>query len=201
MSTAVDLDWDAWRAGYDEMTFADQQAFYREVAELYPLQESANVCMAHDAFDLIEQEHLTVIELGGWNGRLASQMLARGDIAIWFNFDLVDVPQAISSAEPRYNQVVLDDWFWAERRKADVFVAAHTIEHLSAAHLRQLIACLDVSWVYLEAPLEAGPRDWTGYAGSHILDIGWEGVGGIMLANGYKPVAENLWERQPSGVS
>jgi len=200
MSTAVDLDWDGWRAGYDEMTFGEMRDFYREVAALYPLQESANVCMAQEAFNLIDFPYKHVVELGGWNGRLAATMLQRNDVMFWENYDIVKVPQACANVS--YRLRVLDDYLWNKPPvHADVFVACHTIEHIKARELNALIGNLRTRWVYLEAPLEYGPRDWTGYAGSHILEVGWEGVSAIMLYHGYRPIAENLWERQERRVT
>jgi hypothetical protein len=204
MSVVLDLDWDTWREQYDSMTFADQQQFYLRVASLYPLQESANVSMADEAFNRIKERsvraHHIIVELGGWNGRLANSMLQRPDVAFWKNYDIVGVPQAC--AAPGYRRVVLRDWFWNKRHKADVFVAAHTIEHLSRRDLGLLFDCLDVRWIYLDAPLDRGPRDWTGYSGSHVLEIGWDGVAEMLEARGYKAIIEpTLWERQQAGVS
>jgi hypothetical protein len=149
--------------------------------------------MAHEAFNRMHAK--TVVELGGWNGRLAASMLARPDVRFWTNYDLVKVPQAC--ALPGYRLIVLDDYLWNRKTpvRADAFVACHTIEHLKAHELDKLIGCLDVKWVYLEAPLEDGPRDWTDYSGSHILEIGWDGVGEIMDAHGYDLVMSGLWHR------
>jgi len=182
------------------MTFADQQQFYLRVAAVYPMQESANVSMADEAFRRIGAEGLKVIELGGWNGRLASSMLQRPNVAFWTNYDIVGVPQVCSA--PGYSRVVLRKWFWSRRHKADVFVAAHTIEHLSRRDLGLLFDCLDVRWIYLDAPLDRGPRDWSGYSGSHVLEIGWDGVAEMLEARGYQAIMDpGLWERQQAGVS
>lgn len=170
------------------MTFADQVAFYRDVAKVYPVQESSNVGMASAVFDFINGEDLEVIELGGWNGRLASQLVTRPDIRSWVNYDLVVVPQACEN--PRYNLSVLTDWIWnTEIPRADVFVACHTIEHLSAEHFYELAKSLREPWVYFEAPLDEEPTDWNGYAGSHRLDLGWAGVRNLMEMCGYEPAA------------
>lgn len=187
----VDLDWDAWRANYDSMTFADLQAFYAQVAELYPHQESANLAIANEAFDVIPVPDKQVIELGGWNGRLARDMMARGDVGRWSNFDLVEVPQACSASG--YFMRLLEDYIWNGRvRYADVFVACHTIEHLSGRHLEDLVAWLDrsrIQWVYFEAPLGEEAYDWQGYAGSHVLEFGWRDIDVLMDEHDYYRVS------------
>lgn len=188
------IDFDTWRARHAEMSFADQQAFYEELAERYPVQESfdvAGVASALGAIDCL----LDVIELGGWDGKLASIFAERWWLRSWTNYDLVALPQATSSDS--YRLVVLKDYLWnLTPRPADVFIACHTIEHLTERELRSLVEWLDVRWVYLQAPLEAGPTDWDGYHGSHILEIGWAGVSEILTENGYRITPTvGLWER------
>lgn len=183
-AVAEKIDWDAWRSAYDMLTFADQQELYELVSWLHPKQESFDKVAAHRAFDAIGGVDLEVVELGGWNGQLADNMLARGDVKLWMNYDIADVPQACD--DPRYRLEVLTDYFWnGPPVTGDVFIACHTIEHLKARELKQLFALLETRWVYLEAPLHDGPRDWTGYEGSHILEIGWNGVLDLLEEFGY----------------
>jgi hypothetical protein len=189
------LDWDAWRRDHAEMSFAEQQAFYERVAEEYPRQQSFDLEATQRAFNTIGELGLTVVELGGWDGALAEFMLARGGIVSWVNYDIVAVPQVCE--HPAYRLEVLDGYLW-ERPVlvADVFVATHTIEHLTAEQLARLLDMLWVSYLYLEAPLpSAGPVNWTGYSGSHILELNWEQVGEMLRGRGYEPVVENLWCR------
>jgi hypothetical protein len=192
-ATAAKIDWDAWRADYDTMTFADQQAFYAQVAELHPRQESFDLEKANEAFDKIGGSNLIVVELGGWDGRLARDMLARTDIATWENWDIADLPQVCT--RENYRRELLDDYLWTTPIDGDVFVACHTIEHLKARELQKLFAKLRTSWVYLEAPLSDDGTDWTGYPGSHILEIGWEGVNELLSAWDYHPVHPGLWRK------
>jgi len=188
------IDWDVWRAEYDTMSFADQQAFYQRVADLHPEQRSANIPRAHAAFDGIGGEDLTVVELGGWDGTLAASMLTRGDVCGWTNFDIVGVPQRCARLE--YHLIVLDDHLWNVYEPfGDVFVATHTIEHLKARELKLLFDCLRVDWIYLEAPLDDGPRDWAGYPGSHVLEIGWDGVNDLLSERGWVALGGGLWGR------
>lgn len=184
MTTLTVIDWDKWRADYPTMTFEDQREFYGRVAELFPCQESYHLDECHAAFDYIGIPDADVVELGGWNGRLASNMIARGDIVEWVNYDIADVPQVIDVHG--YRRVVLEDWIWTNPIEGDVFVACHTIEHLSHEHLTELLAALRTELVYLEAPLAGDPYDWAGFPGSHKLEIGWLGVADIMETFGYE---------------
>jgi hypothetical protein len=182
------INWDLWRTDYDVMTFRDQQRFYRIVAEQHPVQQTFNPQVAADAFDLIGGTNLRVAEVGGWDGLLAAIMLKRGDVATWLNYDLITVPQVCK--HPGYQQVELDGYLWNRGAvTGDVFVACHTIEHLRARQLDQLFRCLRTRWVYLEAPLDDEPTDWAGFEGSHILEIGWEGVEELLNLHGYENVA------------
>ena len=188
------IDWDRWRQAHASLTFADQQAFYEKVAVAHPEQRSFNPASAGAAFDYIAGENLVVLELGGWDGYLASLMLERGDIFSWTNYDIVAVPQACS--HPCYRLVVLEDYFWNQpQARADVFVACHTIEHLTTAELAKLFNVLRTPYVYLEAPLpDVGSTNWAGYAGSHILELSWVQVDEFLQEHGYKWQMTNLWQ-------
>ena len=126
-------------------SFDDQQRFYRLVADLYPVQQSFDPLLATNAFDAIHGADLNVVELGGWDGKLAQNMLHRTDVATWTNYDLVEVPTACS--QPGYQMVVLEDYLWTNPIRGDVFVATHMIEHIRFRELLDLFDALRVSWV------------------------------------------------------
>jgi len=67
------IDFDVWRARYDDMTFAEHQDFNAAIAEQYPEQQSwdRKACRR-----FIEERHLIdIVEVGGWDGGLAKRML------------------------------------------------------------------------------------------------------------------------------
>lgn len=190
------IDWDHWRGEHARMTFADQQAFYRRVAEEHPCQQSFDVPHAQGTFDRIGGSALEVLELGGWDGALAQALLStRTDIASWTNYDIVAVSQVCR--HPRYRLELLGDYLWNQDEvRGDVFLACHTVEHLTAAELARLFDVLRVEFIYLQAPIEvSGRSNWDGYNGSHILEIGWDEIDALLLERGYAVRGQNLWGR------
>lgn len=191
------IDWDAWRAEHAEMSFHDQQLFYQRVAREHPEQQHFDLAEAAATFDLINTPGATVVELGGWNGALASRLLSKFPISSWTNYDIVGVPQVCD--HPRYQLVVLDDYFWKlPARPADAFVATHTIEHLTGEELEMLLDALLVDFIYLESPLGSEGQSWAGYPGSHILELGWREVRQLISDMGYVTVRlgadTGLWQ-------
>jgi len=193
--TLQHLDWDAWRARYDTMTFAEQQAFYRDVADRYPEQRNFNTKTVTRAFDAIGGRDLSVMEIGGWDGYLASLLLGRGDIGAWTNYDLIAVAQA--TTDLRYRLVVLEAFPWEFGHfQADVLVMCHTVEHMRGRDLARLLDRVSAPYVYIEAPLPTqGPVDWTGYPGSHILELGWIEASELLVTRGWRWRCPNLWGR------
>lgn len=178
---ATEFDFDAWRAGYDHMTFEQQKSCYEEMAELYPCQRSFDLYQAAMFFQRYRPK--TVVELGGWDGALASSCCSKRMIS-WRNYDIVAVPQVC--LQPAYELVVLNRPLWEfDAVTADAFVATHTIEHLRARELEELVPKLKVKACLIEAPLREVPTDWTGYFGSHILEVGWDGVDALFVAQGF----------------
>ena len=167
--TVTALDWNQWRNDYDEMSFADHQAFNAEAARLHPEQRcwDAEAC----ATFLEERRPASVVELGGWDGSLAAEMLARfPSIRSWTNFDITpDVPQACD--DPRYLRRVLTNWPWRLAPKADALVASHVFEHMRMREVEWLLDRWDVDSVYVDIPI-SGPPNWDGYTGSHIIEAG-----------------------------
>ena len=197
------IDWDAWRSEHASMTFADQQEFYGSVAVAHPHQQCYDLPHARLTFDHIsglvgflpaDWPGLVVVELGGWDGALAQALLStRSGIENWTNYDLVEVPQVCK--RDNYRLLILDDYLWNQGEvHGDVFIACHTIEHLTAAELEQLFDVLRVKFIYLQAPIaHQSGEAWNGYVGSHILEIGWDRIDELLAARGYRVVGPKLW--------
>jgi len=166
--TVTAIDWDQWRADYDLMTFADHQAFNQQAARLHPVQQSYDAPAVRRF--LRERQPRNVVEVGGWDGALANLMIDEFyGIKTWVNYDITDVPQVCDA--PAYGRVVLDDWPWKTRVTADALVASHVFEHMRMIEIEWLLNAWDVRSVFVDCPI-SGPPDWTGYHGSHILEVG-----------------------------
>jgi hypothetical protein len=187
-------DWDLWRAFYDDMDFEDQAAIGNLIAEAFPTQAHFDTFAARHCFRLIPDKEPWVVEVGGWTGELAAMMLrVEPRIAAWTNFDLCQ--RALDESvvdDSRYYPVMLDTWPWdlelADR--GDVFVATHMIEHIRGWQLEKLAESIQAPYAYIEAPIFDHAKDWAGYEGTHILELGWPGVDAIFRRCGYKILHE-----------
>jgi hypothetical protein len=211
----VIIDWDEWRRNYDSMTYEQQQSFYSSVWQNHPIQQHYNADAAKAFFDLIDliEEDLTIVEIGGWRGELAEAVLpdVRG---FWLNIEICrEAAEQRIPTSPRYKAYSPPDWPWDDPtsiftlQRADVLVASHVIEHLSVPHLELLLDTSRARWMFLASPLPAiGPVDWTGYNGSHILPLGWDGVEALAGTHGwlmFNAVGDTRWFRRghaPAGT-
>jgi hypothetical protein len=179
------LDWNAWRAAYPTSTYEQQQRFYSDVYRQHPEQRHFNKRAVRRAIEQVQPR--TVVELGGWDGELAERMLERHpDIVEWINVEVCKEAAHISDTRhPRLSSPYLSDFYWTSHWHADLFVASHAIEHLTVQHLEKTIAATHARALYLDAPLEDAPESWEDYHGSHILDVGWDGVDVLCERYGY----------------
>lgn len=172
---------DEWRARYDTLTFHEHQQINAEWAIQYPHQRSFDT----DAVASFLGEHQpgSVVELGGWDGALAAEMLYRFPVVeTWVNYDITpNVPQVC--ADTRYERVVLDDWAWNREARADVLIASHVFEHMRAGQIRLLLDRWDIDSVYVDAPVNGGV--WDGYHGSHILELDQAGLVALVESCGF----------------
>lgn len=181
MTTA--LDWNHWRTTYSERTYREHQGFYSEVYAAHPVQRHYDADLCSRAIEQINPAY--VVELGGWDGELAHLMLDAHPIKQWTNVEICDEARHGSAGNPRYRTPILGDWYWTQQWTADLFVASHTIEHLTADHLERTIAATKTKAIYLDAPLPDEPTDWRNFTGTHILPLNWQGVDQLLAKHGY----------------
>lgn len=210
MTTATAINWNAWRSRYDEMTFADQVTFYDLVFDDFPEQGRFSTRVLGRLLEgPIGDEvrplgwssipPLSVVELGGWNGGFASEILPEHpEIRKWRNYEVSAAAVAATVCEDgRYQGIALRDWYWAEEHSADIFVASHVLEHLKLRDVLATFDATDARWLYLQAPLGEEATDWTNYRGSHILEVGWRVLGEELNKRGFDliPGISEPWAR------
>lgn len=191
-AAAAPSKWDEWRARYPNLTVAEQQAAYDAAFDEDRNQRRFDARTLQALLERIG-EPVSVVELGGWDGELAAEVFAatNGQVKTWRNYEIS--PKAVAATvcdDPRYKAVVPKRFYWQTRRRGDVFVASHVIEHLSLDHVRRTLDATDCRYVFLQAPLEAGPTDWAGYDGGHVLEVGWDGLDAELSARGFAPMPE-----------
>lgn len=193
-------DFDAWREGYLHMTYREQQGFYDRVEVEHPHQVAFTLSGFHDFLLQVCDHEATlgkvyVLELGGWKGELAQEMLKSfPSVAIWCNVEICQRAVDKSVCEsPRYTTLVPENLPWnVELPPANVFVASHFIEHITRNDLDMLIQNLPdtVRYIGMEAPIpeDGNTVDWTGYHGPHTPEIGWKQVTRLPMNNGFLPI-------------
>lgn len=164
-----------WRESYDEMTWADQVEFYDMVATRWPSQDHycLNYCLHVFKYITTHLEAYSVIEIGGWKGKLAGEILSEFPaISRWYNFEVsplvVDSPVC---KDERYIPVLPADFVWnVSLPKAEVLVTSHFLEHIKARDVRALFGNLPPSVLFMAHVIPILPdcteRDWTGYGGN-----------------------------------
>lgn len=177
-SLEIPMNWDYWRSQYDVWPFEAHRLFYDEVFRNYPSQRYGDC--DYVANNLAGKGPLEVVELGGWNGFVAVNVLGRiPAISTWNNYDICAPAIEHSMSHERLYSHTLSDWPWnTELHRGNAFVALHTLEHMKARDIRALLET-NPQWrvACVEVPVgEADGCDWTGYNGTHILDIGWSSL-------------------------
>lgn len=192
-------DFDAWRERYDEMTYRDQMEFYDQVEIEHPCQKSFSVAAHNRFFWYVTRGNgrLSIIEFGGWKGELAKSMLSSwSSIKKWRNFEICHrAAHHPVCKSPRYSAFVPSSWVWElGHASADAVIASHFIEHIKQKQLDALVGRLSVvsvRYLALQAPLPVvDDPDWSGYHGSHILEIGWEKVIAMLAKHGYCEIVD-----------
>jgi glycosyltransferase involved in cell wall biosynthesis len=178
------IDWDEWRKNYDVWSFEEHKAFYEQVAKLHPVQHQWDGPAVREF--LGERQPRYVVEIGGWDGSLAKEMLAEFPaISSWLNLEIADVPQACQ--DERYERIHLTRWPWMMDVKADALIASHVVEHMRANEFEKILRRWDVDSVFIDTPILSTPTSWTGYQGSHIIEVGSAELVGRLCALGYRP--------------
>ena len=134
-----------------------------------------------------------VLEIGGWKGELASEVLLKDkNIILWHNYDICSnaINKNVCESE-RFKGIVLTDFAWNLNIFNDynVCILSHIIEHIKKHELIKFFDKIKhIKYVYIDAPLN-DPYNrikWKNYCGTHILECEWKDITN-MLKN-YKEV-------------
>lgn len=184
------IDWNAYRIAYDHMTYAEVVAFHDKVWEKHPVQE--HYSPDHLAAFFAGASGGRVLEVGGWRGEAAHQILsAHPELWGWDNYEICrGAAESPVTADPRYNSIHPTDWPWLlPAGDYQIAVLAHVIEHVRSNQLSELVGWLEqneVERVYVESPLRDIGRSWRGQTSAHVLEIGWPEVTKMFAASGYR---------------
>jgi len=168
-------------------SFSERQRQYQQRStpqtcwrKCYPHIQSALTLLSHSRCRVIA-------ELGCHNGNLAAACLLNlPEYWIWHGYDIVE-PQHMRE-HPRFVFHHLTSQIWdADIVEFDVFVSSHTIEHLYADEVEQLIHWLSgrCRHVVLCVPLRRGVGDLKGW---HVLKPGYEWLTRLMVESGFHPI-------------
>ena len=190
VDTLTLLTFDCWRAAYDDLTDEEQSDYARHLGREYPDQDRADLLQCERFFQTIPTV-AHVLEIGGWNGRLAAHILNTvPGLRNWTNID-PNADQEHQTADPRYLAIVPAFFYWwryGNYRGYDTLVASHVLEHFKQRDIHELLAALpDVQAAYVECPItQTGGNDWAGYDGTHILECGWDGLTEVFEDHGFQ---------------
>ena len=186
---------DRYRKKYDTMPFHTLVKRNDRWLHQYPEQAHFSLPPIGYWFDNVVLRPAVVLEIGGWRGDLAMQMLSKYEfISCWHNYDVITDKSTQKCCDPRYNCITLEDYIWnlSVDRSYNSLVATHMIEHIKWRELLLLINWIpkNITSVLFEAPIERSTEhhDWTGNRSSHVLEKGWEQVIREMRETGFEAI-------------
>jgi hypothetical protein len=194
------IDWDAYRAAYPAMSYAELVAFHSRVWGVYPCQEYHSAALLAGFF--ASGDARSVLEVGGWRGEAAAASLsAHPEMVRWDNYEVCEeAVRASVPTDPRYCATAPDRWAWELMldTRYDTAVLAHIIEHMLAAQLVRLVDWLiaaGVSRMYVESPIRDTPLAWRHSTSAHVLEWGWNEVIPFLASRGFRVTGR--WDERP----
>ena len=178
---AKKFNFNEWREKYSSYSFKEQKEIINRLELRYPKQRQFNFKEVSNFLKDIPKPK--VLELGGWKGELASEILAQNkNVILWHNYDICS--NAIDKSvckDKRFKAILLTDFAW----NLDIFseyntcVLSHVIEHIRKHELEKFFNKIKhIKYIFIDAPLNDPYllRGWKNYAGTHILECGWDCV-------------------------
>ncbi len=179
------FNFNEWREKYDKYTFEQHKKINNRFESLYPKQQKFVTKEVGKFLKGITKAK--VLEVGGWKGELASQVLSTNkDIILWHNYDICSnaIDKNICKDE-RFKGIVLIDFVWNLNifKEYNVCVLSHIIEHIKKKELIKFFSKIKhIKYIYIDAPLNDpyNRMKWKNYSGTHILECNWNDIKNIL---------------------
>lgn len=187
---------DEWRALYDSMPYSQYQHLYANIAQILKQQREPlefNKFAIANFFHNIKEES-NVIEIGSWDGYLASLMLDKfGYIIDWTGLEMCkEVAQNSVCKKDCFRSIVPDTFIWDlafDYSRYNVLVLSRFIERMKSDNFIKIIGAASgqVEYVYVEMRLfhKSHLVDWSGTPNMGIFELGWEDLIDLMKSFGY----------------
>ncbi len=198
--------WDWYRANYESLTFSNKKILHRMWYAKYPEQPLyyGDTRFILNAMTVTRRElkkpNIKVVELGGRRGHLAYTIFRKYPKMDWANFEIIKHKMHPSLSKYKYKEHVLDDQLWLSKnislRRYDVFLSKNVVEHFSDSEVMKLFKRIDdaqIKYLILRICVTRKGQKWRGYAGSHVLRMGYESIKEI-LGRSYRILNEEIYE-------
>ncbi len=205
-----------WREYYSRLTFEQHKDIINHwysgpVSIRRSIHRSAHASFFIWAFKQlakvgVDLSETRVAELGPADGWLAHNCMSKIKFRSWVGYDISRVMVEGTLPEAKnlgFVNIELDKQFWESNVEGfDVFVSAHTIEHLSNNHFEELLNFLSprTGVLILEIYINRDTRvDWENYIGSHILTFNGNDIDTMIKDRGFVSVGGRYmgWLRHP----
>jgi hypothetical protein len=187
----VEGNFDLYRDNYHLLSFEDLKRINQVWVAKYPDQHFYDSSFVIEAFRKIVsnlgRDDIQVVELGGFDGSLAFQVLQHFPDATWLNLEIGEHMPAPGLDGFQYKEQVLTDHLWECKPNIDgrdVFVSGDTLEHFPDDQFQKVIDYVTenrVSYLVLKIPISDKGQDWRGCFGSHLLRMGRNQVKKVLV--------------------
>jgi len=197
------VSFDLWRKHYRQLTFRQQVDIYNAWALRYPNQGS-HYCLPavlkaiEEVKQKLNKNVLRIIELGGYQGELAFDVLTCYPNFIYVNYDFCSI--AIQRTKPKLKgykfwNVRLKKPFWQiPIQKYDLFITSHTLEHMINEEVFKILNHIkQTPFIYVQMPIRHIGYD--GVGAGHICSLSWLQIEKHLNSLGYKNVEMEYLKR------
>lgn len=178
------MTFDEYRAVYKSLTFEDLKLLHKIWSERYPIQRYwvrtfgfYMDCIEYVIKDL-KRKKLKIVELGGYDGELASFVLKKYPRLSWLNIEIQKHDATPSLMNYDYYEHVLSKQVWEENinlTEYDIFLSTSTLEHFTNEEFVKILNYLvsnKIKYLVLKIPIAPNGQTWEGARSSHLLTMG-----------------------------